>query len=313
MSVAFANAVVAGLRAHGVPVKFHPGWESRGNGQSSAYQGLIWHHTATGFSVNAPSILVNGRPDLRGPLCNTSGNSDGSITIVAAHPANHAGASGGRSMGPLPKTGSFNRLVWGHEIVYPGVQPMTDAQYRSATILGAVVSQILGRPNADWCRGHMETSITGKWDPGFANGRTYDLNKMRADTVAVMRGGAKVSPVSPAPVAKKKVEPMIIRDKLVAGENYGRIVCPVGKGTSDLFGRAWVSMTARNGGNAKYVLFQRDGVGDTAPPGAGPAWGGGFSNADRVWKQVPSGTEFIEYLIVANGPGEISVELEPLS
>lgn len=188
MSVAFANAVVAGLRAHGVPVKFHPGWESRGNGQSSAYQGLIWHHTATGFSVNAPSILVNGRSDLRGPLCNTSGNSDGSITIVAAHPANHAGASGGRSMGPLPKTGSFNRLVWGHEIVYPGVQPMTDAQYRSATILGAVVSQILGRPNADWCRGHMETSITGKWDPGYANGKTYDLNKMRADTVAVMRG-----------------------------------------------------------------------------------------------------------------------------
>lgn len=189
MSVAFANQVVAGLRAHGVPVKFHPGWESRGNGQSSAYQGLIWHHTATGFSVNAPSILVNGRPDLSGPLCNTSGNSDGSVTLIAANPANHAGASGGRSMGPLPRTGSFNRIVWGHEIVYPGVQPMTDAQYRTATILGAVVSQILGRPNADWCRGHMETSITGKWDPGYANGKTYDLNKMRADTVAVMRGG----------------------------------------------------------------------------------------------------------------------------
>lgn len=309
MSVAFMNAVVARIRARGVVVHFLSGWESRGNGQTSAYQGMIWHHTATPKSANPPSVLWNGRPDLSGPLCNMSGNSDGSVTVIAAHPANHAGASGGRSMGPLPKTGSFNRIVFGLEIVYEGLKPMTDAQYYTACVVGAAVSEVLGRPNADWCRGHKETSITGKIDPG----PNVDMNKMRADTVAVMRGGAKVSPASPAPVAKKKVEPMIIRDKLVAGENYGRIVCPVGKGTSDLFGRAWVSMTARNGGNAKYVLFQRDGVGDTAPPGAGPAWGGGFSNADRVWKQVPSGTEFIEYLIVANGPGEISVELEPLS
>lgn len=311
MSVAFANAVVAGLRAHGVPVKFHPGWESRGNGQSSAYQGLIWHHTATGFSVNAPSILVNGRPDLSGPLCNTSGNSDGSVTLIAANPANHAGASGGRSMGPLPKTGSFNRLVWGHEIVYPGVQPMTDAQYRSATILGAVVSQILGRPNADWCRGHMETSITGKWDPGFANGRTYDLNKMRADTVAVMRGGAKVSPASPAPVAKKKVKPVIIERELKQGENYLRIPCMVGS-ASGLYGRAWVSVTGEGGGDMK-VAFQKNAPNDGPPPGAGPLWGPGiFRNASRVFKEIPSGTEFLEVWVTLRGrSGAVAVEMEP--
>lgn len=196
MSVSFANAVAAGLRAHGVAVRLHPGWDRRGNGQVSNYQGMSWHHTATGYGT-APAILISGRSDLAGPLCNSSGDSDGGITIIAAHPANHAGASGGRAMGPLPTTRSFNKLMWGHEIVYPGSKPMTDAQYRSAIILGAVVSKILGRPNADWCRGHMETSITGKWDPGYASGKTYDLNKMRRESTALMTGGGS----TPAPAA----------------------------------------------------------------------------------------------------------------
>lgn len=191
-------------------------------------------------------MLVNGRAGLSGPLCNSSGNSDGSITIIAANPANHAGASGGRSMGPLPVSRSFNRCVWGHEIVYPGTVPMTAAQYRSATILGAVVSEILKRPNAEWCRGHAETSITGKYDPGYAPNRTYDLNKMRADTVAVMRGGAPAP--TPNVPAKKKVKPVIHIEKLSKGDNYVRIPCMVGA-ASGLYKRAWVSITGEGGGD----------------------------------------------------------------
>lgn len=179
MSVSFANAVADGLRHNGVTVHYIDGWDRRGNGQTSDYRGMIWHHTASGYGF-APSILWNGRSDLSGPLCNTSGNADGSVTVVAAHPANHAGASGGRSMGPLPVTNTFNKYVWGHEIVYPGTQPMTDAQKRTALVLAGVISGILGRPSPDWARGHAETSITGKWDPGFAEGRTYDLNAFRA-------------------------------------------------------------------------------------------------------------------------------------
>lgn len=198
MSVSFANAVADGLRRHGVPVHYVAGWERRGNGQSSAYQGLIWHHTATGFGF-APSILWNGRSDLAGPLCNTAGNADGSVTIVAAHPANHAGASGGRSMGPLPVTRSFNRYVWGHEIVYPGTVPMTAAQYRTALILAGVVCGILRRPNPEWARQHAETSITGKWDPGYANGRTYDARKMRAEVWGALNGAGAPAPAAPPP------------------------------------------------------------------------------------------------------------------
>lgn len=169
------------------------GWENRGNGQTSAYEGGLVHHTATGFGIATPgtgsgNLLINGREDLAGPLCNYAGNDDGSITVIAAHPANHAGASGGRSMGPLPTTKLFNRRVLGLEIVYPGTVPMRGAQYRSALIWGRVVADVVGGGNVERIRAHAETSITGKWDPGFAPSKTYNMAEFR-DAVRVVRLG----------------------------------------------------------------------------------------------------------------------------
>lgn len=201
MSASFGLAVVAGLEHNGVTVHYPlaVAWLTNGNGQASDYRGLIWHHTATGYSNTAPSVLWRGRTDLSGPLCNTSGNADGSVSMIAAHPANHAGASGGKSMGPLPVTNTFNKYVWGHEIVYPGDKPMTPAQYRTMQILGAVISGILRRPTAEWCRGHAESSITGKWDPGYAPGKTIDLAAARRDTWAALNSTAPVEDDLPTP------------------------------------------------------------------------------------------------------------------
>ncbi len=109
------------------------------------YWGLVIHHTASNYGRDYKG-LYDGRPDLAGPLCNTSGNDDGSITFIAAHPANHAGASVGWDTAPLPVTSLFNPLVSGHEIVYPGTSPMRPAQYQSATILARVVTEVLGVP-----------------------------------------------------------------------------------------------------------------------------------------------------------------------
>lgn len=312
MSVSFANAVAAGLRAHGVEVRYIAGWDRRGNGQASAYQGMIWHHTATAFG-NAPSILWNGRSDLAGPLCNTAGNADGSIRIVAAHPANHAGASGGRSMGPLPRTRSFNKYVWGHEIVYPGTVPMTAAQYRSALILAGVVGGILKRPNPEWIRQHFETSITGKWDPGYANGKTYSGAQMRADIWGALNSAGPhpaPAPVPPVPV-KPKVKPVIIDRPLVHGDNYVRIPCMVGT-ASQLYARAWVSITGEGGGDMN-VLFQKNAAVDGPPPGAGAPWGPTvYRNASRVVKEIPSGTEYLEaWVSVKGAAGAVSVEFLP--
>lgn len=172
--------IVNVLREKGVTVHEWAGWQTRGTSMSTDFVGGIIHHTATAYGM-APSVLVNGRPDLKGPLCNFAGNHDGSITVIAAGVANHAGASGGRSMGPLPVTSSFNRYVVGLEIVYPGTQPMTDAQYRTACIWARVVADVVGRGNIESVRAHAETSVTGKWDPGYAQGKTIDMNAFRRD------------------------------------------------------------------------------------------------------------------------------------
>lgn len=250
MSLSFANAVVEGLRSYGVTVRFWPGWEARGNGQVSNYQGLELHHTGSNYG-KAYATLVNGRSDLSGPLCNSSGDDDGGVTIIAANPANHAGASGGRAMGPLPTTGSFNKLMWGHEIVYPGTKPMTAAQYRTALILAAVISKILKRPNTDWVRGHAETSITGKWDPGFASGKTIDLNKLRAEAKPLM------APVQgPVPAPKKKDN--TVNNFPVTGVGALRLICPTGK-ASTTTARAWVNAVV-NGVRRGWVkvFYQTD-------------------------------------------------------
>lgn len=309
MSVSFTNAVVDGLRRHGVVVHFIDGWQWRGNGQSSAYVGMVWHHTATNYGF-APSILWNGRSDLSGPLCNSAGNADGSVTIVAAHPANHAGASGGRAMGPLPTTRSFNKYVWGHEVVYPGTKPMTDAQYRTSLILAGVVSGVLGRPNPEWVRQHFETSVTGKWDPGYAPGRTYSARDMRAGVWGALMSARPAPTPVPAPVSEKKVKPVIIREPIVKGLNYFRLPAMVGS-ASQLYSRAWVSVSGEGGGHLR-VAFQKSANSDGPPPGAGPIWEQGFQNAARPWKEIPSGTEFVECWVTMHGDdGFVSLEFLP--
>jgi hypothetical protein len=191
VSVARCREINARLRAAGITVHEMPGWEARGNGHVSAYEGGIVHHTGSPFGAALPgtgsaNLLTNGRRGLSGPLCNYAGNEDGSITVVAAHPANHAGASGGRSMGPLPRTRSFNKRVLGLEIIYPGVVPMKDAQYQSAAKWSRIVADVVGHGDVERIRAHAETSITGKWDPGHAPGRTIDMTVFRADA---RRGG----------------------------------------------------------------------------------------------------------------------------
>lgn len=186
----FVLRAVQLARESGLTVTFEPGWETRGNGYAANYVGFLAHHTATASSAEAPfpsrTILRDGRQGLAGPLCNSAGPADGSIHIVAAHPANHAGASGGRSMGPLPVTSLFNPRVWGHEIDYAGTVPMLPAQYRAATAWArcvllalAEVGQVPGF-DPERARLHAETSVTGKWDPGDGPSHTIDGRAFRA-------------------------------------------------------------------------------------------------------------------------------------
>ena len=199
--VQFMLECAAEWRRLGARVTFEPGWESRGNGLQGNYEGCIVHHTASNSSFAKPnptrSILINGRPDLPGPLCNVTGpwceDSDPWLHVIAAFPANHAGASGGRSMGPLPVTSLFNPRVLGLEVDYSGNVPMTVGQRKAALIFARGATNVLQR-SIEYVRAHAETSVTGKWDVGYAAGKTYDMAAFRRDAAALQ--GAAIGTVT---------------------------------------------------------------------------------------------------------------------
>lgn len=179
------------LRELGCTVHEWPGWDGRGNegiGQIDPV-GAVLHHTATGYG-SAFEALASGRPDLRGVLCNLSGNADGSFTVVASGLAWHAGAGAGPSLGPLASVrGWMNRWTVGLEIVYPGDQPMTNAQRHSALIFAYVVAELFADGDLEYVRAHAETNGRGgdgKWDPGYAPGKTIDMAAFRAEAETIL-------------------------------------------------------------------------------------------------------------------------------
>ena len=81
-------------RAAGLVVVEEPGWRGRGKEfPDLPIEGVVGHHTASAAGKNCPSIntLVNGRPDLAGPLAQYGLCRDGVVHVIADGVANHAG------------------------------------------------------------------------------------------------------------------------------------------------------------------------------------------------------------------------------
>lgn len=180
------------VATYGVNIVWAPGWENRGNGSQWAAggpKGFINHHTAGGNNIYLDQNLITGVPGLSGPLCNFAGLYDGDLAVVAAYPANHAGASGGWDTWPLPNTGWFNQQVLGIEMQYKGTERMSPEMYRTLCIVNKVAQEQLGWPASQICsKNHQGTSIQGKWDMGYdARGYTYDIAQVRKDIAAVRK------------------------------------------------------------------------------------------------------------------------------
>ncbi|MGW5645074.1 peptidoglycan recognition protein family protein [Saccharopolyspora sp. NPDC003752] len=169
------------LRAAGLRVVETPGWRTRtASGPQPRPVGVLEHHTATPASYARPAptvqMCIDGRPDLDGPLCHAVIGYDGTVHVIAAGRANHAGKA--RASGPNP-AGDGNTLYVGFEWDYHGVnQSPSPEQYNAAVRATRAVLAKLGRP-ADAARGHRETSVTGKIDPG-----RVDLDQFRRDVAA---------------------------------------------------------------------------------------------------------------------------------
>lgn len=103
----------------------YTGWTTRGKSTFSP-KASVNHHTAGAAKGVLPSInvLLFGREDLPGPLCNAALDRLSRVHLIAAGKANHAGAGSWRGI-----TGNSN--CWGLEVEHTGSasEKVTDEQW----------------------------------------------------------------------------------------------------------------------------------------------------------------------------------------
>ena len=184
------------LRDEGCDVREYEGWKDRGRPSSTGAfdpYGVLQHHTGTKTSKTNPcptlSTCVHGRSDLPGPLCHVVIGYDGVCHVIAAGRANHGGECNGN--GPTHE-GDANAQLIGFELDYSGSQSVSDAQGDAAVRAAAAVLRHFGRDET-YCRGHKETSSTGKWDPG-RNGSSdpaYRMDEVRGYIRDRLAGGGE--------------------------------------------------------------------------------------------------------------------------
>ena len=183
------------LENAGLKVAVVDGWESRGRGDVGTITGVICHHTVGPKNGNMPSlnVLINGRPDLRGPLAQLGLGRDGTYYVVAAGRCNHAGV--GIWQGLVNGNANFigieaENTGLGNDFPWPEVQ--MDAYQRGV----AAILKHIGR-GVEFCAGHKEYALPQgrKPDPSF------DMKTFRSSVASILNGTA------PAPVLIPPVEP----------------------------------------------------------------------------------------------------------
>jgi peptidoglycan hydrolase-like protein with peptidoglycan-binding domain len=159
-------------RYYGLDVVEVDGWRTRGSSSFDPY-GVVCHHTAGSPDGEMPSLrlLINGRSDLPGPLCNVALGRSGKVYVVAAGRANHAGAGGWHGLVgnssvlgiEAESTGSADGQNWTAEQrrVYPILAAALKAGAKSPTDFSIICA-------------HREWAPTRKVDP-----RGIDMPSLR--------------------------------------------------------------------------------------------------------------------------------------
>lgn len=202
------------LRKHGLKVVEVPGWKTRGRPASTggfAPVGVLCHDTVTPKTASVDSVLkllVNGRSDLPGPLCQLSLGRDGTVYIVAAGRANHAGWA--KASGSVAG-GDGNTLYIGIEAQESGTgEPWSKVQYDAYSTLCAALCVEVTHNSVNTVRGHKETSTEGKIDPSgpTPDGATFDMDKFRGHVAAKIKQMETPTPApTPTPTATTKRVP----------------------------------------------------------------------------------------------------------
>lgn len=179
----------------GYPVVERSGWKTRGHGPMGAVRSIIAHHTAGAAAGDAPSLGVvqSGRAGLPGPLAHFVLGRSGTIYVVAAGLAFHAGKVG--------RTAHANQHAIGIEAENTGRgEPWTDRQLDAyVKLCAALVAEFKLTP----------TDVLGHKEIAVPAGRKIDpAGITMADFRAAVKRGYWIKPEAAKPVAAVKPKPV---------------------------------------------------------------------------------------------------------
>ncbi|MER8266545.1 peptidoglycan recognition family protein [Streptomyces griseus] len=179
------DRLLSALRAEGVQVVEYKSWRVHrrppSTGAFGPVNGVMIHHTVTSGTASSVELCYNGHSALPGPLCHGVIAKDGTVHLVSAGRANHAGRGDddvlrqvqaesydrGKTITPNEANTDGNRAFYGFECVNlgDGRDPWPAAQ-REAIV----------RASAAICRAHGwgARSVIGhrEWQPGKVDPRT---------------------------------------------------------------------------------------------------------------------------------------------
>lgn len=165
--MAYQTSLLEALRDWGLYVDEVNGWTTRGK-DTLTPGGAVNHHTGGPEKGTMPTlnVLINGRSDLPGPLCNvgqsrstvTEGTKLDRVYLVAAGRANHAGSGGWKGL-------SGNSSVFGLEVEHTGGpnEPFSDARFETTVRIHKAFAQVGGYSSDMVCQ-HKEWAPSRKID-----------------------------------------------------------------------------------------------------------------------------------------------------
>lgn len=198
MSTTWLSDLSVAAQKSGLVVHEVSGWQTRGHAHFTHLKGIVEHHTAGPSSGNMPSlgVLVHGRPGLSGPLCNLGFARDGSVYVVAAGVAWHAGIGSGYGF----TTDMANFEAIGIESESTGRGDWTQAQIDGWPRLNNALGGHYGLPAAKMI-GHYEWTPR-KIDPyglpgGMAWLRSASARSSEDEMTTLIYGGThRVTPLA---------------------------------------------------------------------------------------------------------------------
>lgn len=218
------DEIVAALKRWGIPYREQTGWRARANSRGwGDVTGFMWHHTGDDAPDSVDlKMVTEGRTGLPGPLCNFGLADDGTVWLVAAGAANHAGGGDELVLAAVRKESyttrppaprfthqdlldgkpgavSGNPLFYGVECFYYAAR--NPKQRAMMPRLAAAIIDALDRKDSanSWTAksgiGHKEWQ-RGKIDP------TYDCVTLRAETQALLDAGPIGDDMTPEQAAQ---------------------------------------------------------------------------------------------------------------